>query len=1116
MRLNHTARVGLAGLLVGAVLAAAVALPSCGDDSATPFSSARMVASRTDLVGGNRALGDIGDYLLENDQVRLVIQAPGYSRGFGVYGGSLIDADLRRPTEPGFATMDEGNDSFSELFPSFFLEAVATDQVEIVSDGSDGGPAIVRASGFGGDFLTLVGLLNRAATGSHTDYQNADSDPALRYENDFILEPGKRYVTIRFRVRNLTDRTVTFPGSDATTLLRLLGLDLEGFTLPLGDISLFGDTSAPFVPGAGFDLRRSLDRAFAAGAEWPAFPGVVTDWVATAGTIADVSYGYLAEASDRNFVWHKRELYGADGTPVTRSSLLIPFTSASMMGIFQSDAPSELGPGESFETTRYFIVGSGDVGSILDVINELQGTPVGRFGGRVIDGFSGQPTDDVSVLVYQRLENGEHRIYSQYQARPGGHFGGTLAPDSYSARVQGDGRLLSSFVDFEVREGQQTGLSLAANPVGRVVATVVDEQGRLLPAKVMVIGTYGASDAGRDPRDFLFNLSAGEAFRWTDLVEDQADDPSTCRYVEAFDPTQDGQVELLVRPGTYEVFISRGPEYDVVRRTVDVQPGRSASISATLHRVVDTRGWVSGDMHVHGQHSIDSGKPLDRLVRWAAAEGLEWLVGTDHNYLTDYTPVIARNDLTPWITSSVGMELTTLEAGHFNGYPLRYDTGAITHGSFEWSARPPQEIFDTLRSLGAYGPEETMVQVNHPRDTIQGYFESYLRDGLSAEYVAPNLFQSFISQSGPAFYDESGDTTFSYDFEALEVLTGKRLDLAHHYRVPEVLPEGDIPEDVPAAGTILLDSDGAVAFPGAIDDWYNLLNLGYRFIAVGNSDSHEDEEEIGCPRNMIYVGQDDPQALSERGMVAALRSRRVFTTTAPMIDFWIGDPATGEMGSTVHDTDGDGQVSLGLRLTAAPWVSVSGVNIVRNGVIVDRVDVDPDRDLTASPVEETRTIALATDESGTPIDSWFVLEVFGERSLFPMVLPLEVPPLLLSDAVASLGGAFGFGGEEFGDLRPPTTFPVVAFALTNPVWVTTDGEFTPPGVVPWALRRGGDQAPFDLAPGRRLLPGEPGPEAPVRWVGTATPVREPRVPLFTRDRGNPYDVRRIFDAFSHH
>jgi len=130
-------------LLLLALVAATLA-PLAGGCSAektedTPLAIAREVTQRSELVGGPRALGDLGDVLMQNDRIRVVIQAPGFSRGFGVYGGSVIDADLRRPSEPGNSLDAEGFDAMGEVFPAFFLQAVAVDEVEILDDGSDGG-----------------------------------------------------------------------------------------------------------------------------------------------------------------------------------------------------------------------------------------------------------------------------------------------------------------------------------------------------------------------------------------------------------------------------------------------------------------------------------------------------------------------------------------------------------------------------------------------------------------------------------------------------------------------------------------------------------------------------------------------------------------------------------------------------------------------------------------------------------------------------------------------------------------------------------------------------------------------------------------------------------------
>ena len=54
--------------LVGLVLATGV-----GCDGPAPRARAQRIAASAHLIGGPKAIGQIGDYLLENDQVRIVI-----------------------------------------------------------------------------------------------------------------------------------------------------------------------------------------------------------------------------------------------------------------------------------------------------------------------------------------------------------------------------------------------------------------------------------------------------------------------------------------------------------------------------------------------------------------------------------------------------------------------------------------------------------------------------------------------------------------------------------------------------------------------------------------------------------------------------------------------------------------------------------------------------------------------------------------------------------------------------------------------------------------------------------------------------------------------------------
>ena len=1096
------------------MIVAGLFLPSCADEDAAPMASARVVASTDDMIGGNSALGEIGDFLLENDKIRVIIQGPGYSRGSGVFGGQLLDIDLRRASEEGEAGRGTGRDSFGELFPAFFIQAVAVDEVEITADGSDGGPASITARGAGGDFFTMLGVLNRAALGSHDDYLDPESDPRLRYETIYELNPGDQFLTIRFRVKNISQYAIEFPGADAVNLLRLLGINLEGFTVPVGDVALFGATSPMFVPGAGFGLRYSLRDAYQRGVEFPAFPGFVTDWMASNGD--EVSYGLFIPESDNNYVFNKFATYDDGISPITRSSLLIFLEASGFFGVFEFDGPVALEPEEEWEIVKYFAVGSGDVGSVLDVINDVNDVSTGRVGGTVTDVETAAPCLDCSILVYQRLEGDARRIYSQYDPRSGGRFSGTLAAGEYSARVLGDGRALTDFVDFTIRSGRTTGLELTANSPGRIVVTIMDSDGRLLPARATAVGTYGEEHIGEETRDFLFDVHAGQGWHYSDMVPD-TEDPETRRYIEDMEPTLNGRAELLVRPGTYFVYSSRGLEYDLVRTEVSVGPGETVSVVGTLTHVVDTTGWIAGDMHIHTINSVDAEVTLDDRVLWLAGEGIEWAVSSDHNYVTNFGPNIVENGLVDWMVSTVGIELTTLDGGHFNAYPIEYTPGPITHGSFEWSFLPPGEIFSRLRDLGKYGPDQTVVQVNHPRDTLLGYFNQHRLDPLTAEWVEPSFFGSYVAEYGPAFYDENGDSTYSLEFDALEVFNGSHTEFLHHYRVPEVLPDGEFPDDLPPVGSILVDGDGAVLFPGGVDDWYNYLNLDERFVAVGTSDTHHDSDPDGYARTMVYVDEDDPRGITELEIVRSLKAGRATATNGPMISFYINDPTTGAMGEEIIDRDGT--VSLTMSVTAAPWVGVGRVNVVRNGLIAHVIEIEANRDLAANPLVETLEIDLETDEeTGEPRDSWFAVEAIGYRSLFPVIWPYEVPPIIITDAIGSLAEPLGMGETEYGDLKPALAFPVTAYGLANPVWVITDGdEFSPPGIVPLRLRdEPGEDPGINTNPfGYAMTAGPQNPER-VRDVAVAPRLREAPVRLFQRDPGNPFDIRRIFAAYNHH
>ena len=1098
--------VGRLARLSFAVFIVALVGMAAGCETDPPGASARVITHRSQLIGGDRAIGEIGDFIIENEKVRFVVHKAGFSRGFGVYGGSLIDADLRRPSEYSDSGDGHGFDNFSEMFPAMFIQAVAVDDVSILNDGTDGGPAQIAVTGIGGDFFEFLGVFNRLITGSHELWSDPYSEARLRYTTIYELPPGAQYLRVRFQVTNISAVDLPFPSPEAE-LLDSQGLPTQDFHVPVGDVALFGATNRAFIPGIGFDLRTALEASYNdPNIEWPAFPGIVADFVASKSE--HTSYGIVAQPSERNFVAANKQYYDKNGTVVTNSSMLVPFMTSGAFGIFYDSAPDSLAVGESFESVKYFVVGTGDVGSVVDVIHEIKGLATGRLGGIVVDAVTSAPSEGAMVIVYNRDEDNARRPYSQYDVQTGGRFSGTLPPGSYSLRVSGEARVLSPFVDFEIVANEDTAVRVESTPSATIVVHTSGENGQPLPSKATAVGRYDAAHAGEDITSFLFNLEAGEELRNTDLDVDDPNDPDTLRYIEAIAFMDEGVAELQVRPGTYEVVSSRGPEYDLASTTVTVDANKSATVSHVLHRVVDTTGWVSVDSHVHSRASTDSALSLDERVRSLAAEGIDVPIATDHNVVTDYAPYVARNNLTQWMHPIVGVELTTLETGHFNGYPLRYNAGLSTHGSFEWGQLRPDEIFNRVRDLGSLLSHETVIQVNHPRDTVLGYYEQYDRHPLDHSHDVPaGLLASFTQPYGPAFFDDEGESTFSFNYDAVELLNGKLYGQIHHYRVPESLPPGELPDDIPPAGTILTDADGAVGFPGVVDDWFNLLNLGYRYIGVGTGDSHSSHDEAGQFRTMVFVGDDRPESVTDQILVNALRTRRAVATNGPLIDFYINDPVAGVMGQTI--VDGDGTVSLTLKLTSAPWAGVRRVNIYRNGTIAHTMLVAPGRNLATNPINET--IELELDKDGETLkDSWFVVEAVGFDNMFPAVRPLEIPPLLLLDAVGALAGPLGFGQDEFGALRPPETFAVTPYAITNPVWVTrTDAAFEAPGIVP--LDELNDIANYSyLQEGVHPIWSVGRPQRKVRRYTEGTERSDPvhrKVPYFYPVRGDMLDVR---------
>ena len=69
---------------ISGVIIVAGFLCVAGCDDIKPFSRAYEITNRAQLIGGEAALAELGDYIVENDKIRLAIPQIGNSVGPGL------------------------------------------------------------------------------------------------------------------------------------------------------------------------------------------------------------------------------------------------------------------------------------------------------------------------------------------------------------------------------------------------------------------------------------------------------------------------------------------------------------------------------------------------------------------------------------------------------------------------------------------------------------------------------------------------------------------------------------------------------------------------------------------------------------------------------------------------------------------------------------------------------------------------------------------------------------------------------------------------------------------------------------------------------------------------
>jgi hypothetical protein len=677
--------------------------------------------------------------------------------------------------------------------------------------------------------------------------------------------------------------------------------------------------------------------------------------------------------------------------------------------------PGILNPGNVLTYTRRIYVGNrNDVaGSANDMIGELSAR-LGFATGTISGNVDAADNPNVAASIVATRTGGPpisvfptNSKLTQVRTDASGAFSGVVLPvGTYDLEVRSVER------DTVVVSG------VVVNPASNTVAAISPLSGLgtvnlevhervpgpdpLVPAKVTIKGIGDTPDP--DFRHDIEALSLQQMGPPVDIEPQTfAGGPAQGNHVLLADGTETVQL----RPGRYVLYASRGSEYGVSKRRVRVREGKTHTRKFTVRRIVDTTGYLSGDFHIHSAKSLDTSPPLTDRVTSFAAEGVEVMVSTDHDYHLDYTPIIANLGIGSLITSIVGNEVTSSVpnppafpdgTGHINAWPLPVDVDAPRDGSIQDEFVAPNFLYSRLRDQGV-----SIIQYNHVRAGVSGltsigFFNNFGYDPDLPITSPPNDLLLDTDILGPGISGVSNPDGFrNIDFDVLEI--GNGISVGGYLAVRR--------------------------------DWFSLLNqTDFNIVpfipGTGVSDSHRlTVEAAGYFRTYVGRAGDDPATLNVTTFNNNVKSGNMMGTTGPFIDFSISESGGGTAGFGQMLAPSSSTVDLHINVQAANWIPVEEVRVYQNGFLALTFDATTSPGVTPQAKRpQSQSLSKVTRFDATiPVvvaqDSYFVVEAGAKLS------PLPTP-------------------DPFADIVVPGYIPI---GFTNPIFVDLAGDgFLPPGL----------------------------------------------------------------------
>jgi hypothetical protein len=404
--------------------------------------------------------------------------------------------------------------------------------------------------------------------------------------------------------------------------------------------------------------------------------------------------------------------------------------------------------------------------------------------------------------------------------------------------------------------------------------------------------------------------------------------------------TKKGAAAFELAPGEYRVHASRGFEYSVAAETIAVERHGKQAIDLSIRREVDTTGYLAADTHVHTKTYSGHGDiSVEERVVAIAGEGVEVAIATDHNHHTDYAPTMAKVGVDEHFSSIVGNEVTT-SIGHFNAFPFGAKTDPPDHDHSDWT-----RLVQAMRAASGV----RAVILNHPRRS------------LGRESPLGRIRYNPVTGEAHRGPEHLG-------LDGLEIFNGKTLE-----------------EDRMKT----------------VNDWFGLLDRGYRVTAVAGSDSHSVDEIVGQARTYVASSSDDPRKLDIEQFCASFLEGRALVSLGLLARIEVdGQYRAGDLARPAGD-----KLSVKVRVEGPSWTRADRVALFVNG-----------REVKKEKIEESSAV-LKLER---------VWEIPAPRYDVHIAVVASGPP------VTAPFWPISGGGKRY------------VMGVTNPVWIDgdRDGRFT--------------------------------------------------------------------------